>query len=98
MVAEVNIEGHAVGYGPFVGTMTVTPSGADEGTWHWASTCWLESGGWSDLSGQGRFKNDGKLRWAAIGVIRDEQGRELHVDSIIDMASKTWNGTAVGRG
>ena len=94
LVAEVNMEGHATGYGPFVGTMTVTPAGAESGTWRWASTCWLEAGGSMDICGQGRFKSDRPMHFVAEGSIVDQAGRRLQLASTIDYASRTWAGSA----
>ncbi len=93
MVAEVNMEGTAEGFGPFIGTMTVTPAGAQCGTWHWASVCWLDAGGSMDLVGQGRFEADRSRHFKANGLLRDLLGITMNLDSTIDLASKTWEGT-----
>lgn len=92
MIAEVNMDGHADGFGPFVGTMTVTPAGGASGTWHWASICWLDAGGSMDIAGQGRFETDRPQHFVGRGLIRDVLGQAMRVESTIDLATKTWEG------
>lgn len=94
MIAEVNMDGHAAGFGPFIGTMTVTPAGAQSGTWGWASFCWLEAGGSLDITGHGRYETDKPLHFQVPGILLDSLGRTMKVESTIDLASKTWEGTA----
>lgn len=93
MIAEVDMEGTAEGFGPFVGTMTVTPAGGQSGTWSWASVCWLDAGGSMDILGQGRFEADRPRHFKASGILRDVLGSTMKLDSTIDPASKTWEGT-----
>lgn len=95
MLAEVNMDGHAEGFGPFLGTMTVTPAGAQAGTWHWASVCWLDAGGSLDITGHGRFESDRPMHFWSTGMLQDNLGRAMKLESTIDLASKTWAGTVV---
>jgi len=97
MIAEVNMEGTAEGFGLFVGTMTVTPAAAQSGTWQWVSACWLDAGGSMDLVGQGRFDADRPKHFKASGLLRDLLGITMELESTIDMASKTWEGTVTQR-
>lgn len=98
MIAEVNMEGTAEGFGPFIGTMTVTSAGAHSGSWQWASVCWLDAGGSMDLVGQGRFEADRPRHFKAKGIIPDLLGVTMNLDSTIDLACKTWEGTVTQPG
>ena len=95
MLAEVNMDGHAEGFGPFIGTMTVTPAGAQAGTWRWASICWLEAGGSLDITGNGRFESDRHMHFTSTGILLDNLGRAMKLESTIDLASKTWAGAVL---
>ena len=98
MIAEVNMEGTADGFGPFVGTMVVTPAAAESGTWQWVSVCWLDAGGSMDLVGQGRFEADRPRHYKGNGLLRDLLGVTMTLESTIDLASKTWEGTVTQSG
>ena len=50
-----------------------------------------------ELVGQGRFDADRPKHFKASGLLRDLLGITMELESTIDMASKTWEGTVTQR-
>lgn len=92
MLAQVNVEGTATGFGSIVGTVTATPAGHASGTWQSHAVFFLDSG--EPLSGtaQGTFTSVGPKRWRLRGLFRDSLGRALMTDGEMDLATRTWQG------
>jgi hypothetical protein len=92
----VNLEGTATGYGRLSGSLTLLSAapGATTGPISWTAAAFLDSGEVVGAQGEGYWhKVAGKQQWRVRGINQTSAGAVLVSDGILDLASRSFQGT-----
>jgi len=87
VLAQVNFEGTAPGYGTVLGTDTCVVG--KSGTYSGCSACYLENGEISTYTAQGKYESSGHHKWRLQEVGQFSDGRTVEVEGEIDLAART---------
>jgi hypothetical protein len=89
VVIQVNCEGQAPG-GTVAVTLACTPGKSGHFTTHGAQ--YLENGDITTSKGSGSFESSGTHRWRIQGDVVISDGRTIHTEGEMDLASRLWSG------
>jgi hypothetical protein len=92
----VNVEGRASGYGPVTGTLSIISAapGATAGPVSWVGAAFQESGEVIGATAEGYWRKvDGKQQWRIRGITQTTAGTLLVTDAILDLATRSYQGT-----
>lgn len=92
VIIQANFEGTASGFGIVCGTMNGCPVGSPSGTFESCMASFPEEGNGITGAGRGTFSRSGTNRWHMEGPLQLSDGRALHGDGEIDLASRVWSG------
>ena len=91
VLTQWNFEGTATGFGAAFGTATFV-GGPKGGTFSYCGAAYLDNGEGSTAVGQGTFESIGKHRWRTEGILQVSDGRRIHSEGELDLASRSWKG------
>jgi hypothetical protein len=92
----VNLEGRATGYGTVNGTLTLlSPApAAVAGPVSWVGAAFLESGDVVGATANGFWRKvDGKQQWRIRGITQVSTGALVVTDAVLDLATRSYQGT-----
>jgi hypothetical protein len=96
VVAYVNYEGTATGYGTVMGTMSfpLPEGGATSGTCSWAAQGFPPDSAWTTSSGDGTWEQiEGRYAWKiSLPVIEISNGTRIRTQGELDLEAKTLTG------
>ena len=88
VLAQVNFEGPAQGYGTVLGTGTFVVG--KSGTYSGCAAAYLDNGDIITYTGRGTYESSGRHKWRLQEVGQLSDGRTLAVEGEIDLAARTW--------
>jgi hypothetical protein len=89
VVLQVNCEGKVLG-GTVALTLACTPG--KSGSYTTRGAQYLENGDINTSKGSGSFESSGIHRWRIQGDVLISDGRTLHTEGEMDLASRLWSG------
>lgn len=96
VVAYVNYEGTATGYGTVMGTMCfqLPEGGATSGTCSWTAQGFPPDSAWSTSTGDGTWKQvEGKFAWKVdLPVVEISNGTRIRTEGELDLEARTLTG------
>lgn len=95
-IVSINFEGSATGFGPVFGTMNAVSAGQKSGTWDWCGATFPSEGDGIIGRASGTFTSIGPNRWSTRGPMSISDGRTVVLDGIVDLATRSWNGSILG--
>lgn len=96
VIVSINFEGSATGFGPVFGTMNAVSAGQKSGTWDWCGATFPSEGDGIIGRAAGTFSSIGTNRWSTRGPMSISDGRTVVLDGIVDLTTRTWNGSILG--
>jgi hypothetical protein len=91
VLAQVNWEGTATGFGAVFATVTYV-GGPKGGTFSECGAAYLDNGQALTGIGQGTYEGTGKHRWRTESFMQLSDGRRIGGEGEIDLASRSWKG------
>lgn len=98
LIMVANVEGSSEAFGPFIGTLCITPAGYPTGTWDYHAYALPTSGAVVTGSAHGRFESIGTNRWKVVGagsIVVNGVPQRMRLESEADLASRGWNGKLI---
>jgi len=92
VLAQVNGEGTAKGFGVVCGTATVV-GGSKNGSFSAGWVAYLDNGEQVSGLGSGTYESSGKHHWRTRHVIHISDGSSIVNEGEIDFAARSWTGT-----
>jgi hypothetical protein len=89
LAVQINCEGEALG-GTVALTLTCTPS--KSGSYTTLGAQYLDNGDINTSKGNGSFESIGAHRWRTQGDVVISDGRVLHTEGEMELASRSWSG------
>lgn len=100
VVAYVNYDGTADGFGTVMGTLafTLPESGATSGVVTWTGQGFPPDGPWTTSSGTGTWQQvEGKHAWkVTVPALELSDGRVISSQGEVDLEARTFNGEMFG--
>jgi hypothetical protein len=90
VLLQVNCEGQAPGGGTVALTLACTPG--KSGSYTTRGAQYLDNGDISITKGSGNFESSGTHRWRTQGNVVFSDGRRIHTEGEMDLASRSWSG------
>jgi hypothetical protein len=87
VLAQVNFEGTAPGYGTVLGTNMFVVG--KSGTYSGCSACYLDNGEISTYTSRGTYESNGHHKWHLQEVGQFSDGQTVAVEAEIDLAART---------
>ena len=96
VVAYVNYDGTATGFGTVMGTMSfpLPDGGASSGACSWTGQAFPPDRPWNTASGDGTWEQiEGKYAWKInIPALHISDGRVIRSEGVLDLEARTFNG------
>ena len=92
VLAQVNWEGTATGFGAVFATATYV-GGPKGGSYSECGAAFMDDGRALTGIGQGTTESTGKHRWRTEGFMQISDGRRIASEGEMDLASRSWKGT-----
>jgi hypothetical protein len=96
VVAYVNYDGNAAGFGTVMGTLAfqLPESGATSGVVSWTGQAFPPDGPWTSSSGEGTWEQvEGKHAWkVSVPALAISDGRVITSQGEVDLEARTFNG------
>lgn len=92
VLAQVNWEGTATGFGAVFATATYV-GGPKGGSYSECGVAYLDNGDSVTGIGQGTTESSGKHQWRTKGFMQISDGRRIASEGEINLASRSWKGT-----
>ena len=96
VVAYVNYDGTASGFGNVMGTLAfpLPDSGATSGVCSWTGQGFPSDSPWTSSSGEGTWEQvEGKHAWkVSIPALEISDGRVISSEGVVDLEARTFNG------
>ena len=96
VVAYVNYDGNASGFGNVMGTLAfqLPESGATSGTCSWTGQAFPPDSPWTSSSGEGTWEQiEGKHAWkVSVAALEISDGRVISSEGVVDLEARTFKG------
>jgi len=96
VVAYVNYDGNASGFGNVMGTLAfqLPESGATSGTCSWTGQAFPPDSPWTSSSGEGTWEQiEGKHAWkVSVPALEISDGRVISSEGVVDLEARTFKG------
>ena len=96
VVAYVNYDGNATGFGNVMGTLAfpLPDSGATSGTCSWTGQAFPPDSPWTSSSGEGTWEQiEGKHAWkVSVPALEISDGRVISSEGVVDLEARTFKG------
>jgi hypothetical protein len=93
VVATINIEGTAEGFGTVLGTLTVHNAGTPSGTYEMLAVSFPEAGEQVIGRGTGDWRQVAPHRWESTQTTALSTGDTVKGEGIFDLPNRSWSGT-----
>jgi hypothetical protein len=93
VIATINIEGTAEGFGTVLGTLTVRGAGTPSGTYEMLAVSFPEEGEQVIGRGTGDWRQVAADRWESNQTTALSTGDSIKGEGIFDLPNRTWSGS-----
>ena len=93
VIATINIEGTAEGFGTVLGTLKCYGAGTPSGTYEFLGVSFPEQGEQVIGRGQGEWQQVGPTRWESSQTTHLSTGDTVKGEGVFDLPNRTWAGT-----
>jgi len=91
VLAQLNFEGTATGFGAVLGTATFV--GVKNGTFSWCARAFPDSADIVTGTGEGTFESVARHKWSTSLITHLSDGGAVGSKGEIDLATRSWTGT-----
>ena len=93
VVATINFEGTAEGFGVVLGTIVVYGAGTPSGTYDFLGVSFPEEGEQVIGRGNGEWRQVAPHRWENTQTTTLSNGQTVKGEGVFDLPNRTWSGT-----
>jgi hypothetical protein len=93
VIATINFEGTADGFGPIMGTLTCQGAGTPSGTYQMLAVSFPEQGEQVIGRGTGEWRQVAPDRWESTQTTDLSTGDSIKGQGIFDLPNRTWSGS-----